>query len=119
MQRRFGLAYTLGWGVNGCAQGYNREQTTPDAHFFEGPPDLVVEVLSPSTIRGDRVTKFWAYEQAGVPEYWIVDPHARLVEVYVLQEGRYALHAQLLAGDQLASPTFPDPALAVSDLFPG
>ena len=64
-------------------------QPPPEAGYFEGVPDLVVEVLSPSTARTDRVVKFWAYEQAGVPEYWIVDPRARLVEVYELGEGVY------------------------------
>lgn len=90
----------------------------PETRSFEGPPDLVVEVLSPSTTRRDRVAKFWVYEQAGVPEYWIVDPRARLVEVYTLQDGRYSLHAQYLAGDEVASPLFSDLALLVADLFP-
>jgi len=64
------------------------------------------------------VTKFWVYEQAGVPEYWIVGPRARLVEVYTLQDSRYSLHAQYLAGDEVASPIFADLALLVADLFP-
>ncbi len=93
-------------------------QPTPEAGSFEGPPDLVVEVLSPSTSRTDRVVKFWAYEQAGVPEYWIVDPQARMVEVYTLQEGIYALHGQYLGDDSLTSPSLPDLTLPVGELFP-
>ncbi|MFQ5595393.1 MAG: Uma2 family endonuclease, partial [Anaerolineae bacterium] len=69
-------------------------QPLPEASSFEGTPDLVVEVLSPSTARRDRVVKFWAYERAGVPEYWIVDPRVPMIEVYVLQEGVYTLHGQ-------------------------
>lgn len=53
---------------------------------IEGPPDLVVEVLSPSTARQDRVLKRERYARFGVPEYWIVDPKLRRVEVYRLQE---------------------------------
>jgi len=59
--------------------------------YFEGAPDLVVEVISPSSARMDRVTKFTAYEAAGVPEYWIVNPHAQTVEVFTLSNGEYAL----------------------------
>ncbi len=91
---------------------------SPEAKFFEGAPDLVVEVLSPSTARKDRMVKFWAYERAGVEEYWIVDPRVRSVEVYVLTESVYTLHGQYLAEDILSSPTFPDLALPVQDLFP-
>ena len=49
---------------------------------IEFPPDLVVEVLSPSTAFRDRVQKRDRYAAFGVPEYWIIDPDARRVEVY-------------------------------------
>jgi Uma2 family endonuclease len=54
---------------------------------IEGPPDLVVEILSPSTARRDRGVKLERYRLYGVPEYWIVDPHARTVEVWRLGQG--------------------------------
>ncbi len=57
-----------------------------------GAPDLVVEIASPSTATYDRRGKFTAYERAGVPEYWIVDPYARTVEVWVLTDGAYVSH---------------------------
>jgi len=53
----------------------------------EGAPDLVVEVLSPSTARRDRGIKLDRYRLFGVPEYWIVDPELRTVEVWKLAEG--------------------------------
>lgn len=56
-----------------------------------GAPDLVVEILSPSTAKNDRGYKKGVYEACGVPEYWIVDPSQRSVEVYLLQDGRYTL----------------------------
>lgn len=56
-----------------------------------GTPDLVVEVLSPSTAKNDRSHKKDAYERSGVPEYWIVDLSNRSVEVYLLEDGRYKL----------------------------
>ncbi|MCY0875865.1 MAG: Uma2 family endonuclease, partial [Firmicutes bacterium] len=52
-----------------------------------GAPDLVVEVLSPSTAYKDKKSKLKAYRAAGVREYWMVDPHLRLVEVCLLEDG--------------------------------
>lgn len=54
-----------------------------------GAPDLVVEVISPSTARIDRVVKFRKYQQAGVREYWMIDPDTRSVNVNVLHGGMY------------------------------
>jgi len=56
---------------------------------IEGAPDLVVEVLSPSTAGRDWSTKRWAYEVAGVPEYLIVDPDERVAVLLRLNSGRY------------------------------
>ena len=58
-----------------------------------GAPDLVVEVLSPSTAKYDRGPKKDAYERCGVREYWIVDPANRWVEQYLLREGALELAA--------------------------
>ena len=54
-----------------------------------GAPDLVVEVASPGTTTYDRHAKQIAYAQAGVPEYWIADPTARTVEVFLLEGATY------------------------------
>ena len=56
-----------------------------------GAPDLVVEILSPSTARNDRREKFAAYQKYGVKEYWIVDPKNKFVEVYLLRDGMFVL----------------------------
>ncbi len=70
---------------------------------FYGPPDLVVEVLSPGTWRIDRREKIVEYAQAGINEYWLVDPDACTVEVYVLREGAYALLGQWHIGEKIHS----------------
>ncbi len=54
-----------------------------------GAPDLVVEVFSPSSEIYDRLNKYDIYALAGVPEYWIVNPKKRTVEVLVLEAGVY------------------------------
>lgn len=51
--------------------------------YWQGAPDFVAEVLSPSTAKRDRGEKFRIYEQAGVREYWLIDPDAQFIEVYV------------------------------------
>jgi Uma2 family endonuclease len=57
-----------------------------------GAPDLIVEVLSPSTLKYDWNYKFNLYETAGVKEYWIVDPKAKTVNAFLLQtDGKYDL----------------------------
>lgn len=65
-----------------------------DDYGCKGAPDLVVEILSPSTVRHDRLLKFNLYQKAGVKEYWIVDPDAKGVMVMTLEEGQY--HAPML-----------------------
>ena len=56
---------------------------------IEGVPDLVVEILSPSTAYRDRGLKLDLYQKAGVSEYWIVDPERKVVQQYVLTDGVY------------------------------
>ncbi|QPR69716.1 Uma2 family endonuclease [Lysinibacillus sp. FSL H8-0500] len=56
-----------------------------------GTPDLMVEVLSPSTARHDKIRKKALYEKHGVKEYWIIDPVAKSIEVYLLKDSKYDL----------------------------
>jgi Uma2 family endonuclease len=56
---------------------------------WHGPPDLIVEVLSPGSMRRDKVNKFRLYQRHGVREYWIVEPLERYIEVWRLAKGRY------------------------------
>ena len=54
-----------------------------------GAPDLVIEITSPSSARHDKLIKFQKYQNAGVREYWIVDPENKMVNVNILENGRY------------------------------
>jgi len=54
-----------------------------------GTPDLVVEILSPSTTKRDKGVKKDLYEHIGVSEYWIIDPNSLSIEIYLLKNGKY------------------------------
>ena len=85
--------------------------------WIAGAPDLVVEVLSPSTAGYDRATKLPMYAESGVSEFWIIDSQAKTVEVLKLQGKKYFMDATL-AGDQiLTSDLFPGWQLPLRDLF--
>lgn len=82
-----------------------------------GVPDLLVEVLSPSTQRHDKVDKFRLYESAGVREYWIIDPMAAFVEVWQFRDGAYAQVGRSIPGETFASPAL-GATISVDDLLP-
>lgn len=60
---------------------------------LEGVPDLVVEIISPSTFHRDSVEKYQLYERYGVKEYWLVEPANQVIEVFKLENGKYALYS--------------------------
>lgn len=70
-----------------------------DKHGCKGAPDMVIEILSPSTVRHDRFVKLALYQRAGVREYWIVEPETQTVQVYTLENGILQPHAFYGAGD--------------------
>ncbi|MCB0060795.1 MAG: Uma2 family endonuclease [Caldilineaceae bacterium] len=96
-----------------------RAERWPDESisYYEGSPDLVVEVISPSSVRMDRVVKFTAYEAAGVPEYWIINPHTRTIEVFTLSSGEYALLGEYTGDEVVQSAVLAGIELVASALF--
>jgi len=79
--------------------GWRRERLpeVPAAPYLELAPDWVCEVLSPRTVRWDRMRKMDIYAAHGVGHAWLVDPEARLLEVYRRMDGSW-LRAQAFAG---------------------
>ena len=84
---------------------------------IRGAPDLLVEILSPSTAGYDRTTKRNLYARHGVGEYWLVDPYAKTITVLLLGADGYDTYAVFGEGDILTSPTLPGFALNLSELF--
>ena len=77
-----------------------------DGKTCNGAPDMVIEILSPSSTALDKVLKFNKYLQAGVREYWVVYPESRTLSVYVLKDGRY------MASEHTDADTVPTHVLA-------
>ncbi len=86
-------------------------------NFIEGPPGLIVEILSPGGERLDRQTKMKAYALLGVPEYWLVDYEARTLEQYVLRGHVYERAG--VFGEAFSPALFPDLAIHLQDIFKG
>lgn len=89
-----------------------------DKRGCKGAPDMVVEILSPSTQRHDRLTKFNLYQRAGVREYWIVDPANQAVQSFVLEDGRYSVREFGTAGDKMKVNVLEDCVIDLSEVFP-
>ena len=83
---------------------------------IQGPPDLVIEILSPSTQKHDRKVKSQLYFDNGVKEYWLVDPALSLVEILSSAEDSWKRTAYG-AGDRLSSPALPGLRIEVKDIF--
>jgi len=92
------------------------EDKVTETHI-EGAPTLVVEVLSPSTERFDRIRKMALYARSGVAEVWLVTPYPWLVEVYLLDGETYRFVTGYTKGDTLASPTFPELSIDLDRIF--
>ena len=84
----------------------------------KGAPDLVMEILSPSTTRHDRFTKVNLYQRARVREYWIIDPADRSVQVFVLEDGRYTAKDFGAAGAGLWVNGLVDGTFALTQFLP-
>ena len=75
---------------------------------IEGPPLLVVEILSPSNARHDRVTKAARYLALGVKHYWIVDPRRRHLLCQRAEDGRWVVVAEGLDDSRVSDPSWPE-----------
>ena len=96
--------------------GEARRRIVTQIGIFESP-DLIVDILSPSTEKRDRVTKRQLYGKYGVQELWLVDTEARTIDVFRNHDGRLGA-VEMVSGDgKLTSPLMPGFGVTVSGLF--
>ena len=84
---------------------------------IQGAPDLVIEILSPSTAQRDRTQKRDLYARHDVKEYWQSDTDAKSVQVLTLENGEYRVAGIYTAGQTIVSPLLPGFSLSVDDIF--
>jgi len=83
-----------------------------------GAPDLIIEILSPSTAKMDMVVKLNLYEKAGVKEYWLVHPTDHTVTVFKRgDDGRYGRYEMYDQSEEIAVGIFPDFVFDVKEVF--
>jgi Uma2 family endonuclease len=87
-------------------------------HGIVGPPDLVIEILSPSSMETDFLRKSKLYERSGVREYWIVNPEGATVSVQTLEGDRYVLTGEFSREATLRSKVLDDYELKLATIFP-
>ena len=83
-----------------------------------GAPDLIIEVLSPSTIKKDNYEKFDLYQENEVKEYWLVNPEGRSLQIFHLENGKYKEFDTVEDKDELiTSKLFPELKFTTTDIF--
>lgn len=84
---------------------------------IEGPPSLVVEVLSSGTEKIDRGTKSRLYAEFGVPHYWLIDTEEKRLETFRLSKGQFRALSSFASKAEAHSDLFPDLTFCVTDLW--
>lgn len=92
-------------------------QCSIERRYIVGAPDLIVEVLSPSTALRDKGVKFRLYEQHGVREYWMIDPAARYIEVWRREGEKFSLLGVYGEGETFISVVLGGKVVEVLSLF--
>jgi len=84
-----------------------------------GVPDFVIEIVAGKDIKRDTQYKYSIYEEAGVGEYWIVFADIRLVEVFILENGKYQRLNAFSEDDVIPVKTLPGLSISIDDIFEG
>jgi Uma2 family endonuclease len=84
---------------------------------IEGPPDVVVEILSPSSKGQDEFLKKSIYSRFGIPEYWLIDGDHGFISIFRAEGSAYRLHQRLDRASTLTSPGFPELSIPLAPIF--
>lgn len=83
-----------------------------------GAPDLIIEILSPSTIKKDYYEKFNLYQENGVKEYWLVNPEGKSLQIFYLDHGGYQEHETFEEKEEtITSKLFSELKIEMTDVF--
>ncbi|WP_229720194.1 Uma2 family endonuclease [Oceanobacillus neutriphilus] len=93
------------------------DQEKLDDKGCNGSPDMIIEILSPASIKLDRWIKYQLYEEAKVKEYWLVDPVNESVEIYLLIDEQYKFQGVFTKGETISVHTLPDLKLDLDQVF--
>jgi Uma2 family endonuclease len=88
-----------------------------DTRGCKGTPDLMVEIISPNNSKHDVHTKFNLYQEAGVKEYWIIEPTDKIIFIYTLVNNEFIGLKPQVEGENIKSPLFPELEIALEDVF--
>jgi Uma2 family endonuclease len=82
-----------------------------------GAPDLMIEILSPGNSKKELFYKYELYQEAGVLEYWIVNPSDKTMLIYILKDGIFVGQQPLIEESKIKSPLFPQLDFTLSEIF--
>jgi Uma2 family endonuclease len=88
-----------------------------DARGAIGAPELMIEILSPGNSKKEMRYKYDLYQEAGVLEYWIVNPENKTIFIYVLKDGIFVGQHPLIEDDTIESPLFPQLDFKLEEIF--
>lgn len=91
----------------------------PEENWISVTPDWVCEILSPSTVRLDKIRKMPLYAEYIVPYLWLIDPSAKTLDVFKLETGRWVLQASYGEDDQVRAEPFLEVEIELSNLWWG
>ena len=93
------------------------DETKLDKKGCNGVPDLIVEIISPNNSKHDVDTKFKLYQEAGVLEYWLIEPFEKLLLIYTLKNNEFIGLKPQSVDENIYSPLFPELKIALDDVF--
>jgi Uma2 family endonuclease len=94
-----------------------REHLIQEDEAIEGPPDLCVEIISPTSGTVDRRDKFKQYAKGRVANYWIVDPRLKTIEAFRLVSGRYRIAKRGQGNETVSLPPFPELSIPLGTIW--
>jgi Uma2 family endonuclease len=96
---------------------FKRQNITVKDGLYWSPPDLIIEILSPSETKRRKDAKLDDYARIGVPEAWLISPEGETIEIRLLHDGRLVTE-KIVAGGALEPTRFPGVAISIPEIWP-